>query len=89
VYGPIAATTPVGADQWFPAFYRQCSSVSTTLQFEMKGPNIPKFIAVSVCKYKIRQFFHHGLGRGVHEIKRISVIWLRKLVFGGESSPWH
>lgn len=53
----------------------------------MKGLNVPKFVAVSVCEHKIWQILHDSLSRGVHEIKSIAVIWLCKFVFGGESSP--
>jgi hypothetical protein len=55
----------------------------------VKSLNIPVLVAVTICKHEIRQFFHDSLGRGVHEIKRIPVIWLDEFVFRCKSSPMH
>jgi hypothetical protein len=47
--------------------------------------NVPKLVAVPVCQYEVGQLSHDGLGRCVHKIKRISIVWLDKLVLGGKS----
>lgn len=51
----------------------------------MKPDNLPKLIALAVGEYEIRQLFHDGLSRGVHEVEGAPVIGLDEFVFRRES----
>jgi hypothetical protein len=69
----------------FEPCLRRIPSRLTPDRVPMSAGNLPIFVAVAICKHKVRQFLHHSLSCGVHQIKRISVIWLDEFVFRRES----